>query len=159
MISTQTHVKDLSSGTWTHDLQRSRLKLYQLSYQGSSVGWVQISHTNQHKARPGKCFNRCNVHVHVHVCNLPYIYIEYTMIVHFVLNISPHMHAHCIDFFVYIHIMCLCVNLCACRVDSCINMTSTLRSSLSATAPLETGLQLGQSSLQCVFTCIVAWLK
>ena len=37
-----------SGGTWTHDLQRSRLKLYQLTYRGGSAGWVQISYASQH---------------------------------------------------------------------------------------------------------------
>ena len=35
-----------SGGIQTTDLQRSRLKLYQLSYRGCSAGWVQISHTS-----------------------------------------------------------------------------------------------------------------
>ena len=56
--------------SWSHDLQHSRLKLYQMSYQGSSVGWVQISHTNQSTSTYMYMYMyivRIHVHVHVHV--------------------------------------------------------------------------------------------
>ena len=49
--------KIVALGGITHNLQCSRLMLYQLSYGGSSAGCVEITHTNQHKAKQSKCLN------------------------------------------------------------------------------------------------------
>ena len=55
----------VSGGTWTCNVRQT---LYQLSYRGSSAGWVQITHTkhlNQSITQPGEF-----KHVHVYISHL-----------------------------------------------------------------------------------------